>query len=89
MNRRYMTWALIALGVLFLLANTLFVVEQRQQAIVVRFGEPVRVINAPSRPAPGLKIKVPFLENVIKLDKRNIALESAQEEIIAAICQRR
>ncbi|MCC7266514.1 MAG: protease modulator HflC [Caulobacteraceae bacterium] len=84
MNRRYMTWAILALGVLVLLANTLFVVEQRQQAIVVRFGEPVRVINAPSRPAPGLKIKAPFIENVIKFDKRNIALESAQEEIIAA-----
>jgi len=84
MNRRYMTWAILALGVLILLANTLFIVEQRQQAIVVRFGEPVRVINAPSRPAPGLKIKAPFIENVIKFDKRNIALESAQEEIIAA-----
>ena len=83
MNRRYMTWAILALGVLILLANTLFIVEQRQQAIVVRFGEPVRVINAPSRPAPGLKIKAPFIENVIKFDKRNIALESAQEEIIA------
>lgn len=84
MDRRYMTWAILALGVLILLANTLFIVEQRQQAIVVRFGEPVRVINAPSRPAPGLKIKAPFIENVIKFDKRNIALESAQEEIIAA-----
>jgi membrane protease subunit HflC len=84
MNRRYITWAVAVLGVLVLLANTLFIVEQRQQAIVVRFGEPVRVINAPSRPAPGLKIKAPFIENVIKFDKRNIALESAQEEIIAA-----
>jgi membrane protease subunit HflC len=59
-------------------------VEQRQQAIVVRFGEPVRVINAPGSPNPGLKAKVPFLENVIRLDKRNLALEAEQEEIISA-----
>jgi membrane protease subunit HflC len=84
MNRRYVTWGVIALGVLIVLANTLFVVEQRQQAIVVRFGEPVRVINAPGSPNPGLKAKVPFLENVIRLDKRNLALEAEQEEIISA-----
>ena len=84
MNRRYATWGIAALGVLIVLANTLFVVEQRQQAIVVRFGEPVRVINQPGSPNPGLKAKVPFLENVIKLDKRNLALEAEQEEIISA-----
>ncbi|MDP3869804.1 protease modulator HflC [Phenylobacterium sp.] len=84
MNRRLTTWGVIALGVLIVLFNTLFIVEQRQQAIVVRFGEPVRVINAPGENAPGLKIKAPFLENVIKLDKRNLKLEADQEEVIAA-----
>src|SRR5690606_4865985 len=84
MNRRYLTLGIVALGVLVVLANTLFVVEQRQQAIVLRFGEPVRVINQPGSPSPGLKAKVPFLENVIKLDKRNLALEAEQEEIISA-----
>ncbi|CAN5852202.1 protease modulator HflC [soil metagenome] len=83
MNRSLTTWGLIALGVLVVLFNTLFVVEQRQQAIVVRFGEPVRVINAPGENAPGLKVKAPFLENVIKLDKRNIKMEADQEEVIA------
>jgi membrane protease subunit HflC len=83
-NRRFVPLIVLAVGVLIVLANTLFIVEQREQAIVVRFGEPVRVVNATGESSPGLKLKAPFLENVIKLDKRNLALEAEQEEIIAA-----
>jgi membrane protease subunit HflC len=84
-SRRHLIWALIGLGVLIVLFNTLFIVEQREQAIVVRFGEPVRVINAPgSSSGAGLNVKAPFLEDVRKLDRRNLSLEADQEEIIAA-----
>jgi membrane protease subunit HflC len=77
-------YAVLAFLLLVLLANTLYIVEQRKQAIVVRFGEPVRTVNAGPNGAPGLKIKAPFVENVLILDKRNLALEAEQEEIIAA-----
>jgi modulator of FtsH protease HflC len=76
--------AMLAIGALIVLANTLFIVDQRQQAIVVRFGEPVRVINPPGRTGAGLNFKAPFLENVIKFDRRNLALEAEEAEIIAA-----
>ena len=64
-------WAYVIVGVavLVLLANTLFVVDQREQAIVLRFGEPVRVVNAPGRPGAGLNVKAPFLENVGRFDR--------------------
>ncbi|HEX8569648.1 MAG TPA: protease modulator HflC [Caulobacteraceae bacterium] len=85
MNRRLVTWGLAVLGVLILLANTLFVVGQTEQAVVTRLGEPVRVVNMVGRNTdPGLKIKAPFIENVAKFDKRNLALETDEEEIIAA-----
>lgn len=72
-------WAiLIGLGIA-LMFNTLFVVEQREQALVVRWGEPVRVIRE-----PGLHAKVPFSDDAIKFDKRNIAQEAAEEEITGA-----
>jgi membrane protease subunit HflC len=79
-------WALGIAGfvVLLILANTFFVVDQRQQALVVRFGEPVRVIHAPGKGGAGLNVKAPFLETVIKFDRRNIGLEADQEEVIAA-----
>ncbi len=85
MNRnRLIVYGVIAAIALVILANSLFIVEQRQQAIVVRFGEPVRVINAPGKPGAGLNLKAPFLENVVFFDRRNISLEAQQEEIIAA-----
>lgn len=84
MNRRLTTLAVAAVGLLVLIANTFFVVGQREQAIVLRFGEPVRVVNAPQRPGAGLNMKFPFWENVIKFDRRNISLETLGEEIVAA-----
>ena len=84
-SSRLMANGLILFLVVVLATNTLFVVDQRQQAIVVRFGEPVRVINAvPGENHAGLQIKAPFLENVILIDKRNQTLEADQEEIIAS-----
>lgn len=72
-----------AIVVLVLLANTLYVVEQRQQALVLRFGELVRTVDS-----SGLKLKVPFVENVIFLDKRIVAQDTGREEIITADQQR-
>jgi len=84
MNRQSLIrYAVIAFVALIVLAQTLYVVDQRQQAIVVRFGDPVRVVNAQGQNSPGLKLKVPFLENVVKFDKRNQSFETSEEEIIA------
>ncbi len=55
---------IIAVAVL-LLSNALFTVDQTQYAIVLQFGEPVDV-----KDRPGLHIKMPFIQNVIHLDKR-------------------
>lgn len=84
MNRSLTVLGAIAFAVLITLSQTFFIVDQRKQAVIVRLGEPVRVINAPGSPAPGLKIKVPFAENVVLFEKRNLAIEAAQEEITAS-----
>ncbi|HEV2531859.1 protease modulator HflC [Phenylobacterium sp.] len=88
MNRRLVLWAIIALGVLVVVFNTFFVVDQREQAIVVRFGEPQRVINAPGHTEAGLHMKQPFVEDVVRLDRRNVGQEVDQEEIISSDQQR-
>ncbi|HVI34208.1 protease modulator HflC [Phenylobacterium sp.] len=87
-TRRLWIYLLVAVGALVLLSQTLFVVDQREQAIVVRLGNPVRVVNPPGVNGAGLNAKIPFAENVIKFDRRNIALESQQEEILTADRQR-
>ena len=85
MNRRLMIWGGAAFALLIVIANTFYLVGQREQAVVLRLGEPVRVVNVVGgRSDPGLKLKAPFLENVEKFDKRNLAIEAQEEEIIAA-----
>ncbi len=64
MNRAYTAIVIVAL-VAIGLANALYTVEQTQYAIVLQFGEPVEV-----QTSPGLHLKVPFIQNVIRLDNR-------------------
>ncbi|WP_119420130.1 protease modulator HflC [Desertibaculum subflavum] len=75
---------LIAIGVAVILAlvvifGSMFVVDQRQQALVVQLGDPIRVVQE-----PGLNFKVPLIQDVIYIDKRILALEGQTEEVIAA-----
>jgi membrane protease subunit HflC len=88
MSRRMWGWVILAVGLLIVIFNTFFIVDQREQAIVLRFGEPVRVINAPRHAEAGLHMKQPFIEDVVELDRRNLGQEADQEEIIAADQQR-
>ncbi len=87
MTTRLATQLGLAFFALVLLVNTFFIVDQRSQAVVVRFGEPVRTINYSGK-AAGLNMKAPFLEQVIRFDRRNISLEAAQEEIITSLQER-
>jgi modulator of FtsH protease HflC len=84
MNRNNLVWASLIVAVfLVVLLNTVYTVGQTEQAIVLRFGEPVRIVNAPStNDTPGLKVKIPFLERALKFDKRNLQLEPQEAEII-------
>ena len=88
MNRNGVIAIILALFGVILLANTLFIVDQRQQVVVVNLGQPVRVINPPGAYDPGLKLKVPFTETLVRLDKRNQAIEAEREEVISADQQR-
>jgi membrane protease subunit HflC len=89
MNRRLLILIGIAFVVGVILANTLFIVDQRQQVVVVNLGEPVRVINPPGgADQPGLYVKAPFTESLVVLDKRNQPIEAHQEEVISADQQR-
>ena len=68
---------LAAIGVLLYLS--IFIVDQTQQSLVLRFGNPVRIVTA-----PGLYYKLPLIDNVEYLDKRILDLESPPLEIIAS-----
>ncbi|WP_304190742.1 protease modulator HflC [Phenylobacterium aquaticum] len=82
MNRSLTIALVLAFVGFVVLSNTLYVVGQREQAIVLSFGGPVRVVNAVGHDEPGLHMKAPFVENVVKVDKRNLPLIADKEEII-------
>ena len=63
--------------------GALFTVSQTEQALVLYFGQPVRVITE-----PGLHTKIPFVESVVDLDNRIIDLESDKQEVLASDNQR-
>lgn len=71
--------ALVLLIALVVAYSTFFTVYQTRQALVVRLGQPVRVITE-----PGLNAKIPFIDAVIYIDKRILAIESPAQEVIAS-----
>ena len=59
--------------------STMFTVYQTRQALVVRFGEPIREITQ-----PGLNFKYPLIDTVIHIDKRILDVESPAQDMIAS-----
>jgi membrane protease subunit HflC len=67
---------LVGIVVLLIIASlALFVVDQRQNVIVFRLGEVVRVVKE-----PGLYAKIPLLDNVRYFDTRILTIDSAEPE---------
>ncbi len=64
-------------AVFFVMANVFYIVDQAQQAIVLQFGEPVRLIKE-----PGLKMKIPFIQNVVLYDTRLLNLDPPAQEVV-------
>jgi len=71
--------AALVLVALIIGYGALFTVQQTRQAIVVRLGDPVKVITE-----PGLYVKIPLIESVIHIDKRILDLENPAQEVIAS-----
>ena len=59
--------------------QSLFIVQEISQAIVLQFGDPKKIITK-----AGLNFKLPFIQNVVYLDKRILNLDNDPEEVIAA-----
>ena len=71
------------LPIIILIAATayfsIFIVKEINQAIVLQFGDPKRILMK-----PGLNFKIPFIQNVVFLDKRILNLDAPSAEVIAS-----
>jgi membrane protease subunit HflC len=70
---------LLLLLVLVVGYSSMFTVAQTEQVLLVRLGEPIRVVTD-----PGLNFKAPFIDTVIPIDKRILDLENPSQEVIAS-----
>jgi modulator of FtsH protease HflC len=66
-----------AVFALWIVSASVYTVDETQQALVVRLGKPVGVVNT-----PGLKFKMPMVDTVIYYDTRLLPLESPTDQII-------
>src|ERR1700760_3342165 len=70
---------LLVLGVVIALFSSFYFVNQTEEALVLQFGAPQRVVTE-----PGLHFKVPLTQNVVFFDKRVLLLDAPTEEVIAS-----
>jgi len=79
-DRRLLIVVAVVLVVAGIVAmSALFIVDQTELALVMQFGQPVRVIRN-----PGLHVKLPFLQDVILYDNRLLDFEPPPEEVIVS-----
>jgi membrane protease subunit HflC len=69
----------VLFAVLIVGYGSVFTVDMTEQSLVVRLGEPIRVVTE-----PGLNFKAPFIDTVISIDKRILDLENPSQEVIAS-----
>lgn len=78
MNIRLIVAGAVLLVVLVTALNSAFIIDEREQAIVVRLGEPQRTVTT-----PGLHFKIPVAEQVVRLERRILSLDIAPQRVIA------
>ncbi|MET0181578.1 MAG: protease modulator HflC [Caulobacterales bacterium] len=84
MQRSIVIIAAVVGGLLFLLMQTVYIVDQTQQALVLRVGQIQRYANVGTTGTPGLYVKMPFIESTVVFDKRNLGFTLTEQPIIAS-----
>ena len=77
MKRPILWMSVAALGLLWLLSVTTYVVSETEQALIIRLGAPAGVVSV-----PGLQFKLPFVDSVNLYDARQLLLEPPVEQVI-------
>jgi membrane protease subunit HflC len=88
--RRYRALIVGTLLALVVLASSVVEVPETQQAVVLRLGDPNRVIN-PFRPSQdygntgaGLVLRIPFFERLIRIDRRLLSVDMDSQQVLSS-----
>jgi len=88
-RRRPLMSVIIAFLFLFILLSSFPIVPETKQAVVVRFGKPVRILNryfpgSPiGSPGAGISWRIPFAENVVWIDKRVQDVDMQRQQVLS------
>ncbi|MEA3015496.1 MAG: modulator of FtsH protease HflC [Sphingomonadales bacterium] len=80
---------ILAILLLILVASTFAIVPETKQAVIVRFGEPQRILNRylPTDryggPGAGLAARIPFVEQIVWIDRRILSLELQNQPVLS------
>jgi membrane protease subunit HflC len=89
LTRNPLVWATLLFVLIVVAMGTFYTVPETKQAVVLRLGKPERIVNAYNPKAAfgtsgaGLVAKVPFIENVIFVDKRVLDLDMEQQTVLS------
>jgi membrane protease subunit HflC len=81
--------AVIAILLLILTASTFAIVPETKQAVIVRFGEAQRILNKYranepfGRTGAGLAVRIPFLEQIVWIDKRIQSIDMENQQVLS------
>ena len=87
--RNPVAWAILAIAVALILSSIFAVVPETRQALIVRLGQPNRVVNAfrPNQPfgatGAGLIAHIPFVEQVVWIDKRVLDVDMDRQSVLS------
>ena len=88
-RRRPIVVAMAALALLFVIISSFPIVPETKQAVVVRFGKPVRILNRFEAGRPigtqgaGISWRVPFVEQVVWIDKRVLDVDMQRQQVLS------
>ena len=92
--RRPLFAAVAAILALIVLLNTVVVVPETRQAIITRFGKPIYILNQYRADQPlgsagaGLNWRIPFVDNLVWVDKRVLDVDMERRQVTSTDQQR-
>jgi membrane protease subunit HflC len=94
LGRNPIALAFLAILLLILVGSTVSIVPETRQAVIVRFGEPDRIINPYRTNVPfgatgaGLIARIPFMEEIHWIDKRILSIDMDRQQVLSTDQQR-
>lgn len=90
----YKTIIIAVVVAVLVMLSTLFVVPEEEQVVIVRAGEPVKIVNrfradqSFGETGAGISWRIPLIDSLVRIDKRVLDLDMSQQQVLSSDQQR-